>query len=225
MSIRVFSVPFLLVLLIGCGDQANWETIEIGKYEFDFPPGFELVEERGIDSYVGRVVSDSMSFGFDYGYYSSDFAQTPDEYLEEGDWRYTLWYRFAKSGITYDATNTPGVEIIDIRPATNQDSAIGKGCDYVARCKYDTTEYDYPVYIPNGIKQLNFEIDTFGIQYRKIVIAQDPEHGITGIYLRDLNGYNQSMNSYLALSMATGNLTKQQQEIALKIFRSGRLKE
>ena len=129
-----------------------------------------------------------------------------------------------KVGITYDDRNMPKVDVINIRPATIQDSTIGKGCDYVAKCKHDTTEFDFAVYIPDEIKQLNFTIDTVDNQYRKIVLAKDPLNGTTGIYLRDLNGFNESINSYLALSMATSNLTSKQQEIALKIFKTGRHK-
>ena len=59
------------------------------KVRFEFPPGkfssdFELVTENGIDSYVGKIKGDSMCFSFDFGYYSSDFEQTSQEYLENG---------------------------------------------------------------------------------------------------------------------------------------------
>ena len=129
-----------------------------------------------------------------------------------------------KEGITYDQTNTPKVDVMSIRPATIQDSIIGKGCDYVAKCKHDKTEFDFAIYIPNEIKQTNYSIDTVDNQYRKIVWAKDPQKGTTGIYLRDLNGFNKSINSYLALSMATSKLTSKQQETALKIFKTGRHK-
>jgi|SRR5690606_9736023 len=220
---------FVIVILFGCGQtekksEGQWKTIEVGDYLFDFPSDFELVTEKGIDSYVGKIKGDSIEFGFDFGYYSNDFEQTSQEYLENGFWRNELSYRFMKEGITYDQTNTPKVDVMSIRPATIQDSIIGKGCDYVAKCKHDKTEFDFAIYIPNEIKQTNYSIDTVDNQYRKIVWAKDPQKGTTGIYLRDLNGFNKSINSYLALSMATSKLTSKQQETALKIFKTGRHK-
>ncbi len=216
------------ILLFGCAQTENksdgqWKTFEIGDYLFDFPADYELVTEKGIDSYIGKIKGDSMWFGFNFGYYSTDFEQTSQEYLESGFWRMELPYRFMKEGITYDKTNTPKVDVISIRPSTIQDS-IGKGCDYIAHCKHDNTEFEYPVYIPNEIKQTNYLIDTVNNQYRKIVWAKDPKKGTTGIYLRNLNGFNESRNSYLALSMATSKLTSKQQETALKIFKTGRHK-
>jgi len=219
----------ITILLFGCGQTENksdrrWKTIEIGDYLFDFPSDFELVTEKGIDSYAGKIKGDSMLFGFDFGYYSSDLEQTPQEYLENGFWRNELSYRFMKEGITYDQTNIPKVEVVSIRTATIQDSTIGKGCDYVAHCKHDKIEFEYGVYIPYEIKQTNYSIDTVDNQYRKIVWAKDPKKGITGIYIRDLNSFNKSINSYLAFSMATSKLTSKQQETALKIFKTGRHK-
>ncbi|WP_437921618.1 hypothetical protein [Sphingobacterium sp. LRF_L2] len=217
------------ILLFGCGhtekkSDGKWKTIEVGYYLFDFPADFELVPEKGIDSYVGMIKGDSMCFGFDFGYYSSDFEPTAQEYLDNGFWRNELSYRFMKEGITYDQRNTPKVDIMSIRPATIQDSTIGKGCDYVAKCKHDQTEFDIAIYIPDEIKQTNYSIDTVDYQYRKIVWSKDPRKGTTGIYIRDMNGFNESINGYLALSMATFNLTSKQQETALKIFKTGRVK-
>lgn len=227
----------LVVFLLSCGQSDNklggqsekksdshWKAIEVGDYLFDFPGDFELLTEKGIDSYVGKIKGDSMWFGFDFGYYSDDFEQTPKEYLDNGHWRYNLASRFMKVGITYDQTNMPKVDILSIRSATAQDSSIGKGCDYVAKCIHEETEFDYAVYIPSEIKELNFEIDTVDNLYRKIVWAKDPQKGKTGIYLRELNGFNESINSYLALSMSTYKLTIEQQKTALKIFKTGRHK-
>lgn len=219
----------ITIFLFGCGQtekkpEEQWKTIEVGDYFFDFPPDFELVTEKGIDSYVGKINGDSMLFGFDFGYYSNDFEQIPQEYLENGFWRNDLSYRFMKEGITYDQTNTPKVKVISIRPAKKQDSAIGKGCDYIAKCKHNQTEFDFPVYIPNEIKLMNYSIDTVDNQYRKIVWSKDTQKGRTGIYIRALNGFNKSINSHLALSMETSNLTRKQQETALEIFKTGRHK-
>lgn len=219
----------ILLHLLSCGQthkkrDTPSKTIEVGDYLFEFPPDFELVKEKGIDAYVGKIQGDSMWFSFDFGNYSDQFVETPQEYLDKGHWRLALPYQLMKEGITYDQKNTPKVDVISIRPATIQDSAKGKGCDYIAKCQHEQIEFDYAVYIPNEIKQMDFMIDTVDNQFRKIVLAKDPKKGTTGIYIRHLNSFNESMNSYLALSMATSNLTRQQQEIALRIYKTGRYK-
>ncbi len=200
-------------------------TIEIGDYLFDFPPDFKLVKEMGIDSYVGEIIGDSMRFVFDFGYYSNSFELTPQDYLDKGHWQFTIPYQFMEEGITYDHTNTPKVDIISIRPATNQDSTLGKGCDYVAKCIHNNTEFDFAIYLPGEIKRMNFAIDTIDNQYRKIVWTKAPYKGKTGIYIKDLDGFNESINGYLSLTMATTTLTSEQQEMALKIFKTGRHKQ
>lgn len=220
----------ILILLFGCGtsvhkSEKEWKTIEIGDYLFDCPNDFELVNEKGTDSYVGKIKGDSMWLGFDYGFYADKLELTPQEYLEEGTWKVHLPSRFMKAGITYNQNNAPTVEVLNIRAATKQDSAVGKGCDYIAKCQHDKTVFDYAIYLPQEIKQSNFFIDTFENQFRKIVIAKNPQSGTTGLYLRDLNGFNKSFNSYLALSMSTSHLTLHQQALALKIFKTGRSKK
>lgn len=223
-------ILFAMIILSACGhvekkSPGQWKTIEVGDYLLDFPADFELIPEKGIDSYVGRIKGDSMWFGFDFGYYSNDFEKTPQEYLDDGVWRVDVPNRFMRAGITYDHTNRPKVGILDIRPATRKDSTIGKGCDYIAKCKHDQTVFNYPVYFPDEIKETNYHIDTVDNHYRKMVWSKDPQKWITGIYIRALNGFNESLNSHLALSLSTSKLTASQQELALKIFKTVRSKK
>ncbi|MEM9672884.1 MAG: hypothetical protein AAF992_09840 [Bacteroidota bacterium] len=201
----------------------EWKTIEIGDYQFDFPSDFKLAKERGIDSYVGKIKGDSLWLAFDFGYYSSSFAKTPEELLKEESWRWEAAYQFMENGVTYDNKNYPKIETLSIRPADSQDSSYERGVDYIATCIYEDTTFEYPIFIPAETEEVTFKIDTIGNSFRKIVIASDPKKGITGIYLRDLDGFNESINSYLALSMSTSNLTETQQELVLKIFDTGRL--
>jgi hypothetical protein len=144
--------------------------------------------------------------------------------LDSEEWRQALSYRFMKNGITYHDKNMPKVDVMNVLPATSKDSTLGKGCDYVAKCKYEEVTFDFPIYIPKKIKETNISIDTVHNQYRKTVWSKYSSKGVTGIYIRDLKGFEPSMNSYLALSMTTTNLTKTQQEIALKIFKTARHK-
>lgn len=57
---------------------------------------------------------------------------------------------------------------------------------------------------------------------RKILIAENPEMGTTGVYLKDLNDFNPTMNGYKALSMTVSKISIEDQNRVLEIFRSGK---
>lgn len=212
----------ILFLFFGCKyidkkSEVKWKTIEVGDYLFDFPQNFRLIKEQGIDSYVGRIKGNNITFEFDFGFYSNDFEQTVDEYLKDGDWRGLIAFQFMKDGVNYDDRNMPNVEIMNIRPATAKDNSKNKKYDFVAECIYENSKFEYPISIPDDIKNQNFSVDTIQNVYRKIVFSRDTKNGVTGIYLAKINGT-------VALSMFTSNLTAVQQKTVLKIFKTGRLK-
>lgn len=212
----------VLLILFSCEQTSKkldgqLKTIEVGDYLFDFPQDYKLIKEKGIDSYVGKIKGENMCFQFDFGFYSSHFEQTIEEYLKDGNWRAFVSFQFMKDNVTYDDTNMPKVEIINIQPANAKNNFGQKQCDFVAECKYDNKNFTYPLSIPDDIKKQNFEIDTIENVYRKIVFSNNAKKGITGIYLAELNGDK-------ALSLSTSDLTKEQQKIALKIFKTGRRK-
>jgi len=213
---------FLLILLIvfglSCFGKTAKNVIVIGTYSFEFPNDFKLIKEKGQDSYVGKIKGDSITFAFDYGYYSDPLVQTQQEFLKDSFWLLHAGDQFMKDGITYDENNSPKVEFLNLRPATTKDQIKFKNADFIAVCKHDSLVFDYPVTIPDDTKQHFVKVDTIQNRFRKIVIAKNSEKGLTGIYLKDLNSFNESINSSLALSMATSKLSKEQQDEVLKIF-------
>ena len=213
---------FLLILLTLCGlscfDKTAKNVIIIGTYSFEFPNDFKLIKEKGQDSYVGKIKGDSITLDFDYGYYSDPLVQTQQEFLKDSFWLIHAGDQFMKEGITYDENNSPKVEFLNLRPATTKDRTKFNDADFIAVCKHDSLVFDYPVTIPDDIKQHFVKVDTIQNRFRKIAIAKNPEKGLTGIYLKDLNSFNESINSSLALSMATSTLSKKQQATGLKIF-------
>jgi hypothetical protein len=222
-TMRLLIYFISLVLLTGCSDKAKPENIAIGNYSFTFPHDFDLNEETGIDSYVGKIKGDSIEFAFDYGRYSDSFTETTQEYLDNKFWLHEAGYRFLKEGITYDINNYPKVELLHLRQATKDDSTEFKNVDFVATCKHDSLTFDYPIFLPDKIKRYIIKIDTIQNHLRKIIIAKDPLKGLTGIYLKDLKGSTELSNNTLALSMATRRLTKAQQDTVLKVFSTVRI--
>jgi len=208
----------LTLLLLGCSDKSSHKTITIGEYAFDFPNDFHEIEEQGIDSYVGKIKGDSIRFDFDYGYYSDRLVETEQEYIDKKYWLQYAEHRFMKPGITYDDNNRPKIELINVRQATNSDTEKFENADFIAKCKHDTTVFDYPIILPDKTKQHIVKVDTIQNHLRRIIIAKDPLKGLTGIFLQNLGGYNKSINSHPALSMVTSSLTKRQQDSVLKIF-------
>ena len=215
---RQYFLLFLVLSFIGCSDNSTQKKISIGEYNFMFPNDFKKVEEQGIDSYVGKVKGDSIVFGFDYGYYSDRLVDTEQEYIDKKYWLQNAEYQFMKPGITYDNNNLPKIELINVRQATNGDTSKFKNADFIAKCKHDSIVFEYPITLPDKTKQHIVKVDTIQNHLRRIIIAKDPLKGLTGIFLMNLNDFNKSMNSFTALSMATSNLTKRQQNSVLKIF-------
>jgi hypothetical protein len=210
----------ILLLGLGCDIKSKkqvdtWKPIKIGDYLFDFPSDFKLAKETGIDSYVGKIEGDSLAFEFDFGFYSNHLTQTPEEYLKNEFWKSDIESKFMKNNVVYDNKSMPKIEILTIKPAKT-DSLLGKECDYIVHYKHDNKTYYHPIALPEDIKKQNIIIDTIGNVYRKIVSPNDRGNGIVGIYLAELNGRQ-------ALSISTSNLTIEQQYIALKILKTGRL--
>jgi hypothetical protein len=51
--------------------QGDWQSIEAEKaFTFKAPPDLQPEQVQGIDSFIGRYVSQSMTVSFDYGWYS-----------------------------------------------------------------------------------------------------------------------------------------------------------
>lgn len=215
---------FIAVVSSSCTKKDSWKTIEIGDYLFDFPADFELKKERGIDSYVGKINGDSISFGFDFGYFSDDFGETEEEFIENKNWRYDAAYQFMKPGITYDNNNSPKIEVIGTRKVIDSDSMLKKGIDYIGYCKYDTLTFIHPITIPDEIKKWDFKIDTINNLYRRMVLPKDSVKGFVGVYLHEVNGFDESKNNYLSISIGAYCLTMAQQELVIKILKTGRHK-
>jgi hypothetical protein len=220
-----FIYLFAIVLTVSCSDKTSKNVIVIGTYSFEFPNDFKLVKEKGQDSYVGKIKGDRITFDFDYGYYSNPLVQTQQEFLKDSFWLLHAGDQFMKEGITYDENNSPKIEFINLRPATTKDRIAFSNADFIAVCKHDSLIFDYPVTIPDDTKQHFINVDTIQNRLTKTVIAKNPTKGLTGIYLKDLNSFNESINSYLALSIATSHLTKEQQVIVQKIFSTVQIAE
>lgn len=130
------------------------------------------------------------------------------------------------------------VKHIEIGPyiiAVPSDAVLeeGRGIDsYVGKIKgkdLDLT-FDYGYYSNSFGRDredqgvATYKVDTIQGHYRRIAIAKNPLEGVTGVYISDLSGFNASMNSSMALSIATSQLTADEQTEVFNILSTVRPK-
>jgi len=66
----------ILLLNFSCGKQ-NYKTIDFGKFEITVPENWNKYERKGIDSYVGGIITDKNdTLNFDFGRYSADISRS-----------------------------------------------------------------------------------------------------------------------------------------------------
>ena len=66
----------ILLLTFSCGKQ-NYKTIDFGKFEITVPENWNKYERKGIDSYVGGIITDKNdTLNFDFGRYSADISRS-----------------------------------------------------------------------------------------------------------------------------------------------------
>lgn len=76
---------FLAIISIACSAEVppkvptNWQLTEASEaFSLHLPPGWNLRELQGIDSYVGEIAGDDVRLQFDYGWYSNSLAEDND---------------------------------------------------------------------------------------------------------------------------------------------------
>jgi len=222
---KILTLLFALLMAISCRHQTR-DSITIGTYSFSFPKDFDLIKEDGIDSYVGKITNKHVSLGFDYGYYSDKLIPSPEEYIESKQWLTRFVSDCNQETPIERQVSISDIGILNIRKSNFSDHLRQSESEYTALLKWrDGKQLEYQIEIPEDFKPYTIQIDTIENCLRKIVIAKNPYRGLTGIYLRDLKGHNESINSSLALSMSSSRLTKSQQDSLLKIFNTLKIKK
>lgn len=77
MHVRLCFLVFLPILLLSCSaddstspDLELTNLVEAKTFQVFTPTGWELIEEQGIDTYVGRIQNDELTIFFDQGFLS-----------------------------------------------------------------------------------------------------------------------------------------------------------
>lgn len=220
---KSYTFFILLFAFFACKNTSGVDapnSITIGEYTFDFPAGFNLINGRGIDSYVGRIEGDELSFQFDFGYYSNTLVDTPEEFMRKHGWlKMHIAYPFLKEGVAYDNTNLPDVQIKAIHPVKNDITT-----DYIVKCTYRDSLFNIPVKLPDTIKNYQIETDTIDHYYVKIVYPENALSKMVGIYIQNLDEYNTSIRAYKTLTLSVECDFGDYKEV-LDIFRTVRTRD
>lgn len=216
MKFTYFLFLFIVALATSCEskiDEVKIE-IEIGEYTIQFPEGFKLMKEQGVDSYVGKISNGELEFHFDYGYYSDKLEKSVEEKVNEDVWKWN---------------------------ALGQNNRLPNGCDWSQKAKetklvkyetLDSSQYTltfvhkgdtlhYVMQIPEETRRAKVEIDTIDNVVFKLVNSMN----YVGLYAKNLNSFNKSINSCKALSITAEYRNEDDRKKALDILRTCKLKK
>lgn len=198
--------------MIACNDPATTnettEEITIREYEFRFPKGFELIREKGLDSYVGKITNGNILFRFDFGYYSDPLDQPVSEYLAQDTWK---WAALAKHHLLPTGDATGMSKEVKLIGSVTKDSI-----HYTNWYAFRGARLDYTLTVPETIAQTKITTDTVGTIVYKFVRRRD----YVGLYAKDLSKLNTSINAFPALSITANGLSKQEAKMVYQILQS-----
>lgn len=71
------TLSILVLMLIFSCSKSNYKTIDFGQFEITVPENWNKYEAKGIDSYVGGIITNTNdSLSFDFGMYSGDLSKS-----------------------------------------------------------------------------------------------------------------------------------------------------
>lgn len=233
---RQFLFIFLTVLLIACDIQSSNELkiINTKVFEIKVPASWEYKKEKGIDSFVGRIVGKNVELYFDYSEmgYANYLIPTIEEFVfeEELNWM-PIVPAYMKSGVIYTCGDVENKKASIMKKQGIKDFSKVKVekyqtpkkeilCEkgkYTAILTYKDTVEIIDINIPEKIKKYHFEIDTIGKYYRKIITPKNGTKGITGVYFKDLH-------SNFNFHLFGKNLSIKNQTKAIKAFKTIKFK-
>jgi hypothetical protein len=235
MKTRFFSFIAIAFILSGCTNKLN-----LPYFSMEMPSGWIYEPGNGTDSFVGTITTSSGTINFEYSNkgYASSLIQSEQQYLaDQKNWAISTCY-FCKPNVNYVAAQDVENEkkrlalkdttIVKVEPNIEYSKKIyrpeGKwrryypGADYLAELQYKDSIIFVPIRIPQSIKNHNLHVDTTTQYVVKTVWPKVGEIGTTGVYYK-------SRNSALNFNMQGTELSADEQEKALKAFKTIKLKE
>jgi hypothetical protein len=215
----------IILLFLSCNNfekVSSVSEITIQDYSFSFPSNYKKIKRETFNSNVGEISNDTLSFNFHFSDHVQQPVKTLAQFFEDEDWKPAVLLDIATKKYV---TNIENLLFSKPRTATEKDSTIGKGCDYVVKCRFDNNEFESPIYLPTEMKGIVISIDTVFGHHRETYKSSNPKNGITGIFIKKIPKNKKDSLQSNALSLTTSNLTVKQQSEVLKICSTIKLRE
>ncbi len=209
---------FLLILFLSCSTtkyDPHHSSYKQKSYAPYIPSGYELVVNRGIDSYVGEVKNDQITFDFDYGMYSDSGPTSMLSLKNMITSEFALKSLKPSCGVDSlrDKKVRKGLQIDSVYysssdPKSSVKKVIVELTIEDVLCEFETKSLQYMV---EDIYQNNFiEREKKGFAL-KIFYPKSDSLNYAGIYITKKNDMN-------ALSYFTKNYSKQDHDEILDIL-------
>ncbi|RKR83892.1 hypothetical protein BDD43_4107 [Mucilaginibacter gracilis] len=229
-------------ILFGFIQYNNLKELDLKSFKIIIPRTWVYKEERGEDSFIGRILTMHSYFVFDFSYhgYANSLIPTEQEYLKKESWLKDCL--FCKPGITYTANfNVKSEKARQMKEKGITDSTLVKveaeptpkseihqpnqkekikypKADYIAKLTYKDSAIILPINIPSEIKNHNIRIDSTNRYIIKTISPKVTGKGITAIYF-------YGKKDHLTFNLVAANLDAREQEQALTAFKTISIKE
>ena len=234
--LHIFVLPFIISCICATG---GWKELDLGAFKITVPHEWNYQKMQGEDSFIGDITGSKLLLSFDCSNmgYANQLLPTEDEYIKKEEW--LMDCPLYKPGVTYTANfNVKSEKARQMKEKGITDSSLvkveGDPCfnakkyvhkltpdqknkfqkaDYVADLTYRGETVALPIEIPQAIKMHNIQIDSTDKYVIKTIWPKVAGKGLTGIYIH-------SRKSRFNFQMSGKNLSANDQELALKSFKT-----
>jgi hypothetical protein len=202
--VRNWLFVVVIPLVMGCTSMIDgWKELDLSLFKVSIPSGWKYVKEQGGDSFVGIIKTAKSELSFDCSNqgFANRLIKSEKEYLRDEDW----------------------TDQVDFEPDSNTKSKIYKPtsfqikkypqADYIAELIYKGEKKIVLIQLPVEIRRQHIKLDTTSKYYIKTIWPKVAGKGMTGVYIH-------SRSSSFNFQMAGENLSAQDQECALKAFKT-----
>lgn len=223
--------------MIACNtsDSNELKVLDTGLFEIQVPSNWKYKEKQGIDSQVGIIKGGRIKLDFDWSEmgYANNLIQTKNEFLlSKKNSMVPGPIPYGEEGVTYvlnenienkrnelikkyGSSDSTKIRVEELQIPINE--VLLEKDDYYLVSKYRDTTTRMKIEIPEEIMNHEIAYDTIGQYVIKTIKSKSAEIGTTGIYIEDLESdFNFNLVGY--------DLSKQNQDIVLEVFKTIKLK-
>ncbi|TFF35981.1 hypothetical protein [Mucilaginibacter psychrotolerans] len=194
---------------------AKGNELNVGPFTINAPANWKAnIPKDQKDSLIGSIEGPKVSLSFDFSTmgYANHLISSQQQYLNRGEWYFDQ--RLSTRVDLADHFQTDKKTFAE--PTAAQKLQFPKA-DLMAYVTHVDSVFQIPIEIPAEIKTHNIVVDSTELYIIKTIWPKAAGKGMTGIYM-------QSRKTSLNLQMSGEDLPKEQQELALKAFKTIKIK-